>query len=637
MMQETYLQQGRKTFSRLAADPGVRRFASAGAHLAAGLLLSAASLLDAPMPLSAVLAWATGGGQGMLAALGSMAGYWVFWGAAGLQGVVWALGGFLGALMEYHRESVQGSALQCALSSLWVALTGLFFQMLLGDTTPVGVYFLRIALAAAGMKLFCSFRQRQSVAADWLVQGIAVLALSQVCVFPGFSLGFPIAGFFAAAGSLPVCALSGLALELSGVTGLHMTAGLCLAYLLRLLPGQNTRIRCLFPAVSVAAVSVFAGRQEGLTLLGLILGGAAAMFVPMQPEILPRRGEMGAAQVRLEIMAGALSQTQQLLLEGVRAPIDEETILRKVWERACGSCPQRKTCSASDHLSAQLLHGSLSDASGLGIPCRKTGRLVTELRRGQEQLRAVRADRQRQQEYRMALVQQYQFLGDYLRQLSDELPRRVEQIELCYTVQTDIAAWGREEPGGDVCQSFAGIGGRHYVLLCDGMGTGFGACQDAVSAVSQLRQMLSAGFPAEYALRSFNSLCCLRGRAGCVTVDLAEIRLDTGKVTLYKWGAAPSWILRENGSEKVGTVCPPPGLSVSEGRETCDRLSLRRGEVLLLLSDGVAGDISRLREMWEAPLPRITQAVMEQNSGNRGDDATAAAIRLIPRNFGKVR
>ena len=40
--------------------------------------------------------------------------------------------------------------------------------------------------------------------------------------------------------------------------------------------------------------------------------------------------------------------------------------------------------------------------------------------------------------------------------------------------------------------------------------------------------------------------------------------LDTGHATLYKWGAAPSWLLRRGSAEKIGTATPPPGISVTD-------------------------------------------------------------------------
>ena len=147
-----------------------------------------------------------------------------------------------------------------------------------------------------------------------------------------------------------------------------------------------------------------------------------------------------------------------------------------------------------------------------------------------------------------------------------------------------------------------------------------------------LQQLLSSGFPAAYALRTLNSLYALRGTAGACTVDLAEIHLDTGKATLYKWGAPASYVLNQAGAEKIGTVVPPPGLSVTENRETTERLSLRRGETLVLLSDGVSGE-DALRCSFadpDEPLGEMAARILENGNTEQVDDATVAILRLVP-------
>ena len=113
-------------------------------------------------------------------------------------------------------------------------------------------------------------------------------------------------------------------------------------------------------------------------------------------------------------------------------------------------------------------------------------------------------------------------------------------------------------------------------------------------------------------------------------MDLAELQLDSGRATVYKWGAAPSWLMREGGAEKIGTVTPPPGLSISEGRETVERLSLRRGEVLILTSDGVEvdGALRRVRGICTLPPGEMAAKLLELGSQEREDDATVAAVRL---------
>ena len=331
-------------------------------------------------------------------------------------------------------------------------------------------------------------------------------------------------------------------------------------------------------------------------------------------------------------MAGVLTQTQQLLMEAADPPLDEAALLARTRERACGSCANRRSCGKLEAIPTELLRRPLLDDVQLPFPCRKPGRMILELRRTQEQYRSLRADRERRREYREAVVQQYRFLSEYLRQLSDQLPRRGEKTNQCYKPEAVIRSLGKESANGDKGQCFYGTGCRFYVLLCDGMGTGFGAYQEGKTAADMLRQMLCAGFPAEYALESLNSLLALRGRAGAATVDLAEIRLDNGRAVLYKWGAAPSYVIRDSGTEKIGTAGPPPGILVGKTRETAERLSLRRGEVLIMLSDGVEGEevLHRLKIVPEQPPGELAAKLLEMGASERVDDATAAVIRLHP-------
>ena len=81
---------------------------------------------------------------------------------------------------------------------------------------------------------------------------------------------------------------------------------------------------------------------------------------------------------------------------------------------------------------------------------------------------------------------------------------------------------------------------------------------------------------------------------------------------------------------KIGTAAPPPGLSVTDGRETVERLSLRRGEILILLSDGAGGEES-LRAAVEGsdePLGELAARILECSRSMGTDDATVAVVRL---------
>ena len=405
-----------------------------------------------------------------------------------------------------------------------------------------------------------------------------------------------------------------------------MTAVLCLAGVIRMIPFERKWMRCLAPGAAGLVVMAICSIRDYTPLPGLILGGGLGMLMPPSQETARRRGETGLAQVRLELGAEVLGATQQLFLETAPPPVDASAVLQKVHQRACGSCSARNSCPQQSSLDISLLQNPL-DAQ-----CRKSGRLIPELRRGQEQLKLLKADSARQSEYRAAMVQQYQFLGDFLRRLADDLPRRGQRPRAWFRAEAAARSRSKELANGDRCLAFPGPECRYYVLLCDGMGTGLGAAQEGQSAGSLLRQMLTAGFPAAHALRTLNSILALRGSAGAVTVDLAELYLDTGHATLYKWGAAPSWLLRRGSAEKIGTATPPPGISVTESRETVEKLSLRRGEALVLLSDGVDGEgISRRSDLTpDMPPGELAAKILEHGRGKQMDDATAAVIRLRP-------
>ena len=623
---ETYLRHGRRQLQKLMLNPTFRTGAVIAAYGGGGFLLSAASLGHFAQPLAMGCICALTGWQAAVMALGAVLGYPAFWGRAGLQGIVWSAAGVLLALLLGKRKELEDQPLLLpAVAAVLVAVTGLAFRFFLEDNTPFLIYILRTTLAAGATGLFARAQQKRDAFTEWILGGVGTLALAQVVPIPYLGFGYVAAGVLAMGSAFPGAALAGLGLDLAQVTKVPMTAVLCLSYFVRMIPFERRWVRYLSPGAACIVTMGLCGLWDPAPLPGLLLGGALGYLLPPRPEVVHRRGETGVAQVRLELGAEMLSQIQQLLLEAKPPSVDREALLRKARDRACAGCSARKNCAEAEKLSAALLEHPLDAA------CRKSGRLIPELRRAQEQLRYLTADHHRREEYRWALVQQYQFLAEYLRGLSDQLPRRGDRKVAAYRIEVSARSAAREKANGDRCLAFSGTGCRYFVLLCDGMGTGVGAAEEGRTAAELLRQMLIAGFPPEYALRSMNSLLALRDRAGAVTVDLAEIRLDTGQAAVYKWGAAPSYVLRRTGAEKIGTATPPPGISVTGCRETVEKLSLCRGEALILLSDGVeVGETLRREGMApDAPPGEIAAKLLHGSTGQE-DDATVAVIRLRP-------
>ena len=613
------------------SGPG-RRAAVLGLWFGGGCLLAAAAVEGRFQPLAlGLLCAGTGGWNAVAAALGAALGYLWFWGRGAAQAMFW-----LGAGLAVSRTlgdagiSRRLKLMLPACAAVIVAGGGVLWLVRWGDETPIPAYLTRVALALCATAIFRAFLERRGSWADWLAQSLLVLALSQIVVL-GVNLGFAAAGYFAAQGALASAALAGLGLDLAHPRGVGMTGAMCLSFCLRLIPSRPRWLDALAPALAYVPVMALSGRLDLSPVPGLLLGGAVRLALPGRGRLEPRkrRGEHAVAQLRLEQMALALRYMEQSLLLTAPVSPDRGAVLDRASRAACDFCPERRGCRGR----LEELPEGLLEQPGLGeedLPrgCRKPTRLLGELRRGQEQLRRMKGDRKRLESYQCAARDQYAFLADFLQNLAEDLGSRQEVRTHRFTPEVAMSTRSHREENGDRCLWFAGTGSDYYILLCDGMGTGAGAARESREAAELLKRMLQAGFPAEYALRSLNSLAVLRELGGCTTVDLVRLHLDTGRGTLYKWGAASSYLLKNGQLRKIGTASPPPGLNV-QARETVDRLSLSGGEVLILLSDGAGEDVL-LRTEWTAPVPSpggLAAALVERGA-EEGDDATVAVVQL---------
>ena len=613
------------------SEPG-RRAAGLGLWFTGGFLLAAAGIRGTCMPLALGLVCAGDSGwHTALAALGGALGYLWFWGSRGLQGVFWMAAGLGAALFLGDRGISRRQVLLVpACAAVIAAGGGVLWLFRWGDDTPVPAYLTRVGLALGASLVFRAWLARRGSWADWLAQALAVFALGRTAVL-GINLGCAAAGYLGAQGALAAAVLAGLGLDLSQVSRVGMTGVMCLGFCLRLIPNRPRWLDAVAPVLSYGAVMALGGQFDLAPVPGLLLGGVVRLTLPGLGRLEPRRrrGETAVAQLRLEQMAASLRHMEQSLLLAAPVQPDREAVTDRARRGACDFCPERRGCRARlEELPVELLEQPGLGEEDLPRGCRKPNRLLHELRRGQEQLRRMKGDRRRLEGYQCAAREQYAFLADFLQNLARELGEKREYRTPRFTPEVAVSTRSHREENGDQCLWFPGTGNEYYVLLCDGMGTGAAAARESREAARLLKQMLAAGLPAEYALRSLNSLAVLREMGGCTTVDLVRLQLDTGRGTLYKWGAAPSYLLKNGQLRKIGTAGPPPGLS-QQARETVDRLSLGGGEVLILLSDG-AGEDRLLRTEWTAPEPSpgVLAAAIVEHGAQDGDDATVAVVRL---------
>lgn len=222
-----------------------------------------------------------------------------------------------------------------------------------------------------------------------------------------------------------------------------------------------------------------------------------------------------------------------------------------------------------------------------------------------------------------------------------------DQLELVqcepYMAVAGIAARKKdgETVSGDAGTWFRQPDGRLYILLCDGMGSGVAANRESGLAVRLLEQFLKAGVEAEQALVILNSALALRGEdeGGFTTVDLLQLDLFTGQAAIYKFGAAPTYVKKREGIQRI-TGCSLPAGVTAQGnvRPDCTRLKLEPGDCVLMVSDGICG--TREDDWLRAKLaafggesPKELAAALIADGPEEGatDDRTALVVRLVPR------
>lgn len=574
--------------------PKRKGLARGAAYFGCGFLLSGARLWGQMQPLALAPVLAGGGWCSFIAGLGSALGYWVFWQEQGIQGMIWSLGALV----------ISGAGLRHLWAACVVAATGLAFQ-----TAGTGVLALRIFIAAL-CGLWDGGVTRTTRQLAW---GCGVLSLAGISP----QLGALAVGFSAAAATLPWAVMAGLGADVGGGADISLTAAVCVSFFLRRGIGQRGNL--LSPGLACVLLMALQGRFAPETLFCVILGSGLGAAVAFKRLPVSHRG---GAQVRLEQTARVLNRLQRQLLEFDPGEPDADALAEQVVAESCGICELKEQCRIRGRLDGAFLQREDP------FLCRKPGLAVASLRQGRRELRRIKASRAAQQACREALAQQYGFLSDALHSLADRLGGNGRRVPR-FRIQVSARSQGRGLGDGDRVAAFPGTECRFFVVLCDGMGTGKGASSESRWASAMIREMLTAGLPPETVLGSLNSQLALTQRAGAVTVDLMEVRLDSGRAWVYKWGAGQSLLLRRKRYQVVGASGPPPGLDVGKRGENVSHVALDRGEVLLLISDGVRTERAALWAAFSgtAGTGEIAEKVLH-DGGSREDDATVVAVRL---------
>ena len=192
---------------------------------------------------------------------------------------------------------------------------------------------------------------------------------------------------------------------------------------------------------------------------------------------------------------------------------------------------------------------------------------------------------------------------------------------------------------GDTVLSFRTESGKWCLLLSDGMGSGEPARKESALTCRLLRQFLEAGIAAEAALQTLNAAMALRGAesGSFTTVDLCVYDPYTAEATLYKYGAAPSYLKRHGSVRRIAGISLPVGLRGTPAPPDITKVTLREGSFLVMLSDGVADPgrddwLQNLLAGWEGEDPQVLAGLImrESRRERKGEDDCGVQILFCP-------
>lgn len=211
-----------------------------------------------------------------------------------------------------------------------------------------------------------------------------------------------------------------------------------------------------------------------------------------------------------------------------------------------------------------------------------------------------------------------------------EAPRwRVESAATSLPARDGISA--------DAVRTFTDADGRFLAVLCDGMGTGRRAAVGGVLSAALARELLRAGVTGESAARLVNIALSVKGdEENAVTLDVFTLDPYTGSATLYKAGAAATFVLHEGSCAVYSSDTLPIGiLDRVCGRQ--EDVCVSPGDTVVLVSDGALAPggawLRRelLRHENDAPpvlSSTVARAALERQK-DAPDDITVLAVRIL--------
>lgn len=242
--------------------------------------------------------------------------------------------------------------------------------------------------------------------------------------------------------------------------------------------------------------------------------------------------------------------------------------------------------------------------------------------------------RQRLLEVRQQAQDQYQQLGEALASTAVHAVSNVT-APMGYRIGSSLRPKEGQQLCGDHLATFE-VGSTLYLLLSDGMGSGESAHRESAMTARLLQQFLTAGIDPGPALKTLNGAMRLRSEdgGGFTTIDLLALQRTSGTATVYKYGAAPSYVKRTGSVSRITGQSLPAGLQGDPPEVT--RLHLPAGSYFVMISDGIADEtndewLQNLLAGWQGrDVNALVSLILSESRTRKGlsDDCAVLILQL---------
>lgn len=134
----------------------------------------------------------------------------------------------------------------------------------------------------------------------------------------------------------------------------------------------------------------------------------------------------------------------------------------------------------------------------------------------------------------------------------------------------------------------------HYLALSDGMGQGKIAASESKLTLEVLSKLILNGISLKDTIDAINVLLKIKNHNDMfTTLDLCNINLANAKMKLIKYGANPSYHIRNKIAEKITTNSLPVGI-VSKLKMSSYEMSLKADDIIIMSSDGTSDNFEKI-------------------------------------------